>query len=415
MQYNKQTLITLNFNSWNGNKKQVLAWNKDDTEPKQVLLKGYFVVNQPKWITELNNENLYFDYCADIPPVIDIDYCIDYINSLINNQTTIINKDILTEVNEILYDLKDDENNSETPIVYPLKPLISLSDTITNNKLTTISNCWFQGLGMTDKYYIIGSALGSNNTDCRGIWIYDRETNELDTTKGVDGFYEFPFNINPNKSRWKCNNINLCPFDPELDVDGIPSVWVTLNESNAETEFSFMHVRFVNNAIQIVKQIKIVLDEPGYATPGGIINDGKELILYCSFDGIKTIPVYNVPHESKYVPEGLYDNNLIYTIHVDSVSVNHVEHLIPHNEILKLASNIGNQAAKLYDGRLYIVSCSNGIGELRIYDYFNSVSMQTVQVIKGTGKTNELQDIAIEGDTIYLMTSDSIITKKIIE
>lgn len=415
MQYNGKTLITLDFNSWNGIKKQVLAWNKDDEETTQVLLKGYFVLEQPRWLAEMNGETVYFDYCADIPPVIDIDYCIDYVNSLINGQTAYIDKDILSEINEILYDVKDDNTNPETPIVYPLKSLISLSDTISTTKLTTISNCWFQGLGMTEKYYIIGSALGGNNTDCRGIWIYDRSTNTLDTSKGVDGFYEFPFNINPNKSRWKCNNININPYDPELDVDGIPSVWVTLNENNAETEFSFMHIRFVNGKVEIVKQIKIVLDEAGYATPGGIINDGQDLILYCSFDSVKTIPVFKVPHESEFVPEGLYDNNLIYTIHVDSVNVNQVDHLIPHNEILKLASNIGNQASKLYDGRLYIMSSSNGIGELRIYDYYNSVSMQTVQVIQGTGKTNELQDIAIEGDTMYLMTSDSILTKKITE
>lgn len=415
MQYNNKTLITLDFNSWNGIKKSVLAWNDDSDEPKQVLLKGFFVTEQPKWITELNSENQYFKYCADIPPVIDIDYCINYVNSLITGQTSYIDKDILEEINEILCDVKDDTNSTEIPVVYPPKTLISLSDTISTTKLTTISNCWFQGLAMTDDYYIIGSALGGNNTDCRGIWIYDRKTNALDTTKGVDGFYEFPFNKNPDKSRWKCNNININPFDPVLDVDGIPSVWVTLNEANAETEFSFFHIRFVNNSIQIVKQIKIVLDETGYATPGGIINDGKDIILYCSFDSVKTIPVFSVPQDGEFTPTGLYDNNLIYTIHVDSVNVNQVDHLIPHNEILKLASNIGNQASKLYDGRLYIMSSSNGIGELRIYDYFNSVSMQTIQVVKGTGKTNELQDIAIEGDTIYLMTSDSIITKKIIE
>lgn len=414
MQYNNKTLITLDFNAWNGISKIVLAWNNGDVEPSQVILRGYYVTDRPKWITQNGDETCYFDYCADMPAVIDIDNCIDYVNSLITEQTTFINKDILTEINDILIDVKDDSNNSDTPIVYPVKSLISLSDTISTNKLTTISSCWFQGLAMTDDYYIIGSALGGNNTECRGIWIYDRKTNTLDTTKGVNGFYEFPFNVNPNTSRWKCNNINIMPFDANLDVDGIPSVWVTLNESNAESEFSFMHIRFVNGKVQIVKQIKIVLDEAGYATPGGIVNDGQDILLYCSFDSVKTIPVFKVPHESEFTPAGLYDNNLIYTIHVDSVNVNQVDHLIAHDEILKLASNIGNQAVKLYDGRLYVVSCRDGVGELRIYDYFNSIALQTIQITKGTGKTNELQDMCIEGDTIYLMTSDSIIIKKII-
>ena len=74
---------------------------------------------------------------------------------------------------------------------------------------------------------------------------------------------------------------------------------------------------------------------------------------------------------------------------------------------------------ELYHNCFYGNECSfaHGIDELRIYDYFNSISMQTVQVIKGTGKTNELQDIAdnSEINCSLILDSETCISDIIIE